>query len=119
MMDCRPIHAHNDDEFDHNEFDDQQTGVVTRIKPKLAEPPLYKVLMLNDDYTPMDFVVHALQNYFNKTHEEAEEIMLAVHHNGVGICGVFTRDIADTKAQLVVDLARANGHPLMCQIERD
>ncbi|MFK7866496.1 MAG: ATP-dependent Clp protease adapter ClpS [Alphaproteobacteria bacterium] len=98
---------------------DYQAGVIARIKPASTKPPLYKVLMLNDDYTPMDFVIHALQSCFNKPEEEAHAIMLSVHQNGMGLCGLFTKDIAETKTQLVIDLARAHGHPLMCQIERE
>ena len=97
----------------------QQSNVIARPKPVMARPPNYKVLMLNDDYTSMEFVVHALQQFFNKTYDEAETIMMQIHKNGVGVCGVYTYDIADTKAQMVIDLARANGHPLMCQIEKE
>ena len=94
------------------------TDVLAKSRPRLAKPPLFKVLMVNDDYTPMEFVVHALETYFDKSPEEAMQIMLSVHNKGVGICGVFTRDVADTKAHLVVDLARSHGHPLLCKIEQ-
>lgn len=96
-----------------------ETGVITRTKPKTRKPSLYKVLILNDDYTPMEFVVHILEQFFNKTREEATEIMLHVHQNGVGVCGVFTYEVAETKVTQVVDFARQNQHPLQCTMERD
>ena len=83
------------------------------------EKPLYKVIMLNDDYTPMEFVVLVLQEFFRKTQEEATEIMLQVHQRGVGVCGVYTYEIAETKATQVMDLARKNQHPLQVQIEKE
>lgn len=95
-----------------------QNGIMTHTRQETARPRLYKVLMLNDDYTPMEFVVHALQNFFDKNESEATEIMLNVHTQGVGICGVFTLDVADTKIRLVTELARSNGHPLMCSLEK-
>ena len=94
-------------------------GVATKARQKAKKPSMYKVLMLNDDYTPMEFVVHALQRFFNKTHEEAVRIMLHVHHKGVGICGVFTYEVAETKVNQVMDLARQHQHPLQCTIEKD
>ncbi len=97
---------------------DQDAGLsVQDAKPKLKKPPLYKVLLLNDDYTPMDFVVHVLELFFAMSHERATQIMLNVHIRGVGVCGVFTRDIAETKVAQVIDYARANEHPLMCTME--
>ena len=107
---------------DGDDFEDgngSETGVITRTKPKTRKPSLYKVLILNDDYTPMEFVVHILEQFFNKTREEATEIMLHVHQNGVGICGVFTYEVAETKVTQVVDFARQNQHPLQCTMERD
>lgn len=80
---------------------------------------MYKVLMLNDDYTPMEFVVHVLERFFSKGREEATEIMLQVHQRGVGICGVYTYEVAETKVALVMDLARQNQHPLQCTLERE
>jgi ATP-dependent Clp protease adaptor protein ClpS len=80
---------------------------------------MYKVLMLNDDYTPMEFVVHVLERFFGKNQDEATQIMLHVHQRGVGVCGVFTHELAETKATLVMDLARQNDHPLQCTIEMD
>ncbi len=99
--------------------DGAQTGLLTRTKPKTQKPSLYKVLLLNDDYTPMEFVVHVLQALFNKTTEEATRIMLHVHQNGVGICGVYTYEVAETKVVQVMDLARQNEHPLQCTMEKE
>lgn len=90
---------------------------VEEAKPKLSPPPLYKVLMLNDDYTPMDFVVEVLETFFAMDREKATRVMLTVHTEGRAVCGLFTRDIAETKAAQVVDYARENQHPLMCQVE--
>ena len=86
--------------------DDPQTGIVTRTKPKTKKPSLYKVLLLNDDYTPMEFVVHVLERFFGKDHEEATRIMLHVHQQGVGVCGVYTYEVAETKVTQVMELAR-------------
>ncbi|AFK63028.1 MAG: ATP-dependent Clp protease adapter ClpS [Advenella sp.] len=96
----------------------QQSGIVTEAqKAKLAPPPMYQVLLLNDDYTPMDFVVSVLQKIFSKTEEEATVIMLKVHHDGKGVCGVYTRDIAATKVATVAQYARSHQHPLQCVME--
>ena len=95
------------------------TGVVVESKPKTKKPSMYKVLMLNDDYTPMEFVVHVLEQFFSKNHEEATRIMLHVHRRGVGICGVYTYEIAETKVTQVVDYARRNQHPLQCTLEKE
>jgi len=91
---------------------------LQEAKPKVKRPPMYKVLLLNDDYTPMEFVVHILENIFSMGHDQATNIMLHVHTRGVGICGVFTRDIAETKVALVNQFARKNEHPLLCTMER-
>jgi ATP-dependent Clp protease adaptor protein ClpS len=96
-----------------------QTGVVVKTKPKTKKPSMYKVLMLNDDYTPMEFVVHVLERFFNKGQEEATKIMLHVHQRGVGICGVFTYEVAETKVNRVMDFARKHHHPLQCTLEKD
>ncbi len=96
-----------------------QTGVVTQTKPKTKKPSMYKVLMLNDDYTPMEFVVQVLQRFFNLQNEEAVRIMLHVHQRGVGICGVFTYEVAETKVTQVIDFARKNQHPLQCTLEKE
>lgn len=107
----------NDDDGDDNGR--PGTGVVTKTRPKTQKPSLYKVLMLNDDYTPMEFVVHVLERFFGKTREEATQIMLHVHTKGVGICGVYTYEVAETKVTQVMDLARKEGHPLQCTLERE
>ena len=95
------------------------TGVVTRTKPKTKKPSMYKVLMLNDDYTPMEFVVHILERFFGKNRQEATRIMLHVHRRGVGICGVYTYEVAETKVTQVMDFARQHQHPLQCTLEKD
>ena len=94
-------------------------GVVTSTKPKLQKPSMYRVLLLNDDYTPMEFVVYVLEAIFNKNREEATQIMLHVHQNGLGLCGVYTYEVAETKVAQVVDSARRNQHPLQCTMEKD
>ena len=100
-----------------NEVDD---GIaVEEAKPKLKKPPMYKVLILNDDYTPMDFVVHILEAFFNLPREKAANVMLNVHTKGKGVCGVYTRDVAETKVELVNDYSRQNQHPLLCTMETD
>ncbi len=96
-----------------------QTGVVTKTTPKTKKPPLYKVLLLNDDYTPMEFVVQVLERFFHKSRQEATTIMLHVHRRGVGICGIFTYEVAETKVNQVVDNARQNQHPLQCTMEKE
>ena len=95
------------------------TGVVTKPKPKTKRPSMYKVLLLNDDYTPMEFVVHVLEGFFNKSREEATQIMLMVHHKGVGVCGVYPYDVAETKVAQVIEFARRHQHPLQCTMEKD
>jgi len=94
------------------------TGVVVKSRPKPKQPSMYKVILLNDDYTPMDFVVHVLERFFNKPHEEATQIMLHVHRRGVGICGVYTFEVAETKVNQVVGYARRHQHPLQCTLEK-
>ena len=96
-----------------------KTGLVTKTRPKTKKPSLYKVLLLNDDYTPMEFVVHVLQKYFGKNREEAERIMLHVHQKGVGMCGVYTFEIAETKVTQVMDFSRSNNQPLQCTMEKE
>ena len=98
--------------------DERQTGVVVKSKPKTKKPSMYKVLLLNDDYTPMEFVVHVLERFFNKTREEATRVMLHVHQKGVGICGVYTFEVAETKVTQVMDFARKHQHPLQCVMEK-
>ncbi|RIJ08472.1 ATP-dependent Clp protease adapter ClpS [Pseudomonas sp. 91RF] len=102
------------------EYDDDSAGVaVQEAKPALQAPPMYKVVLFNDDYTPMDFVVEVLEVFFNLNRELATKVMLAVHTEGRAVCGVFTRDIAETKAMQVNQYARESQHPLLCEIEKD
>lgn len=96
-----------------------QTGLMLKSRPKTRKPSMYKVLLLNDDFTPMEFVVHVLERFFSKTREEATEIMLHVHRRGVGLCGVFTYEVAETKVTQVMDFARANEQPLQCTMEKE
>ena len=93
-------------------------AVITRTKPQTKKPNLYRVLLLNDDYTPMEFVVHVLERFFNKDREAATRIMLHVHHHGIGECGVFTYEVAETKVTQVMDFARKHQHPLQCVMEK-
>ena len=94
------------------------SAVITRTKPQTKKPSLYRVLILNDDYTPMEFVVHVLERFFNKDREAATRIMLHVHHHGIGECGVFTYEVAETKVTQVMDFARKHQHPLQCVMEK-
>ena len=110
MMAGEPGREDGDDEF--------ETGVVTRTRPKTKKPSNYKVLMLNDDYTPMEFVVLVLQRYFTMGIEDATRVMLQVHQQGVAVCGVFTYEVAETKVSQVIDFARENQHPLQCTLEK-
>lgn len=93
-------------------------GVATRTRPKTKEPAQYKVLMLNDDYTPMEFVVLCLQRFFRMSMEDATRVMLHVHQKGVGVCGLFTYEVAETKVAQVTDFARQHQHPLQCTLEK-
>ncbi|NBD29574.1 MAG: ATP-dependent Clp protease adapter ClpS [Alphaproteobacteria bacterium] len=99
--------------------DDDDVGVKVETRPKTKRPPLYKVLILNDDYTPMEFVVHVLERYFGMTHSQAVELMLTVHQKGVAVAGVFSHEIAETKVALVMDLAQRHQHPLQCTMEKE
>ncbi len=90
---------------------------VQEAKPKLKRPPLYSVVLLNDDYTPMEFVVHVLERFFSMERERAVRVMLQVHTQGKGVCGVFSREIAETKVAQVNDYSRENNHPLLCTME--
>jgi ATP-dependent Clp protease adaptor protein ClpS len=110
----------------HMSGDENRTGgpsspgvsVITKVKPRTKRPSLYRVLILNDDYTPMEFVVHVLERFFNKDVEAATKIMLHVHHHGIGECGIFTYEIAETKVTQVMDFARKHQHPLQCVMEK-
>jgi len=103
-------------EIRHNDDDGL---ALEEAKPKLKRPPQYKVLLLNDDFTPMEFVVHILEDFFSMNREKATQIMLNVHTKGMGVCGVYSRDIAETKVELVNSYARENQHPLKCVMEED
>src|SRR3990172_5153390 len=100
------------------EDDDSGTSVVTKTRPKTKRPSLYRVLLLNDDYTPMEFVVHVLERYFQKGREQATVIMLHVHRHGVGECGIYTYEVAETKVTQVMVFARKHQHPLQCAMEK-
>ena len=103
---------------DDNKFENNDSLIKTQFKEKLKKPSLYKVLILNDDYTPMEFVVYLLKSFFNKSNEEATKIMLHVHQNGIGVCGIFSYDIAETKVIQVLDTSIKNNHPLQCTMEK-
>jgi len=94
------------------------TAIVSKARPKTKRPNMYRVLLLNDDYTPMEFVVHVLERFFNKNREDATRVMLHVHQNGVGECGVYTYEVAETKVTQVMDFARRHQHPLQCVMEK-
>ncbi len=98
---------------------DRQTGILLKPRPKTKKPSMYKVLLLNDDYTPMEFVVLVLEKFFNKNRQESTDIMLHVHRRGVGLCGIFTYEVAETKVAQVMDFARANEQPLQCTMEKE
>ena len=100
------------------EIHDDDLGVITKVKPKLKKPNMYAVVLINDDYTPMEFVIYVLQTIFKKNYDEAKQVMLLVHNEGKGICGVFPLDIAETKANQVVEFSRINQHPLECKVEK-
>lgn len=107
-----------DNNDDKNGSGNTGTGIVTKTRPKTKKPSLYKVLLLNDDYTPMEFVVLCLQRFFRMTTEEATRVMFHVHQKGVGVCGVFSYEVAETKVSQVMDFARQNQHPLQCTLEK-
>ena len=104
---------------DKNNSSGPDTGDVTRARPATKKPSMYKVLLLNDDYTPMEFVVYVLERFFNKQSSDAAKIMLHVHQRGVGVCGVYSFEVAETKVTQVMDFARQNEHPLQCTLEKD
>ncbi len=112
----------SDDDWEESGEDDGkggQSGLSTKTLTRTKKPSLYRVLILNDDYTPMEFVVYVLERFFNKNREEATTIMLHVHQHGVGVCGVFTYEVAETKVAQVLDLARRSEHPLQCTMEKE
>lgn len=96
-----------------------ETELLTKTKPKTKRPPLYKVMLLNDDFTPMEFVVHVLERFFGLNHAQAFEIMLTVHKKGLAVVGVFSHEIAETKVTQVMDFARRHQHPLQCTMEKE
>lgn len=102
---------------DNEKVQNKDDLALQEAKPKIKRPPLYKVVLINDDYTPMEFVVHVLESFFKMNREKATRIMLQVHTRGKGVCGVFTRDIAETKVYQVNEYSRANQHPLLCAME--
>ena len=106
----------DDDNIKQGDAPEHGVAVKTRVNTK--KPSMYKVLMLNDDYTPMEFVIDVLESLYNKAHEEATQIMLHVHQKGVGTCGVYTYEIAETKVNQTMDLAQQHQHPLQCTIEK-
>ena len=101
-----------------NEIFEQDIGVITKEKPEVKKPNMYAVVLINDDYTPMEFVIYVLQTIFKKSYEEAKKIMLLVHNEGKGICGVYSLDIAETKANQVIEFSRVNQHPLECKVQK-
>ncbi|MCI5061088.1 MAG: ATP-dependent Clp protease adapter ClpS [Alphaproteobacteria bacterium] len=132
MMSLSPVRANEDQDLpgpgydggqggvgQENQENDPQTGLLLKPRPKTKKPAMYKVLLLNDDYTPMEFVIHILERFFSKTRQEATDIMLHVHRRGVGICGIFTYEVAETKVAQVMDFARANEQPLQCTMEKE
>ena len=112
-----PVHA-SDPRGPNGDDGRSGTAIITRTKTRTKRPSLYRVLLLNDDYTPMEFVVHVVEKFFNKSQEDAYQIMMHVHHNGVGECGVFTYEVAETKVTQVMDFARKHQHPLQCVMEK-
>ena len=111
------INMANEDQNNNNN-EDFQRGLLLDTKPKTKKPSMYNVLLLNDDYTPMEFVVMVLEKIFNKKQEEATQIMLHVHKNGFGVCGTFTYEVAESKCKSVMDMAKKNEHPLQCTMEK-
>ena len=107
------------EKFDNKDNDDEpQRGLLLDTKPKTKKPSMYNVILLNDDYTPMEFVVLVLEKFFNKKKEEATQIMIHVHKNGLGVCGTFTYEVAESKCMCVIDFAKKNEHPLQCTMEK-
>jgi len=113
MRVCTPTMSINDPFQD----DDEGDLAVFEAKPQLKKPPLYKVILLNDDFTPMDFVVEVLTDFFSMSYEKATQVMLQVHYEGVGVCGTYSKDVAETKVLLVNDYSRQHHHPLLCSME--
>lgn len=123
MTDEHTIRRHKDGvrlqarPIDNNEaFED---GLAVKVRPKTKKPAMYKVMLLNDDFTPMEFVVYVLERIFRVKRQDATEVMMKVHKNGVGIAGIYTYEVAETKVDQVMALARKNEHPLQCTMEKD
>ena len=108
----------NSDQNSNNDQNIAQRGLLLETKPQTKKPSMYNVLLMNDDYTPMEFVVMVLEKIFNKKSEEATQIMLHVHKNGIGVCGTFTYEVAESKCKAVMDEAKKNEHPLQCTMEK-
>ena len=106
-------------EKNNDSEDYSDTSVIAKDRPKVKRPPLYKVLLLNDDFTPMEFVVHVLEKFFAINHDNAVQIMLAVHKEGVAVVGIYSHEIAETKVTQVMDYSRKNQHPLQCTMEKE
>jgi ATP-dependent Clp protease adaptor protein ClpS len=115
---CAVYAAGEDDADDGHDDGESEIGIATKTRTKPKKPSQYKVLLLNDDYTPMEFVVAVLKRFFNMNMEEATQVMLHVHQKGVGVCGIFTYEVAETKVTQVMDAARENQHPLQCTLEK-
>ena len=108
----------NSNQNNNDNLDNTRRGLLLETKPKTKKPSMYNVLLMNDDYTPMEFVVMVLEKVFNKKSEEATQIMLHVHKKGIGVCGTFTYEVAESKCKAVMDLAKKNEHPLQCTMEK-
>jgi ATP-dependent Clp protease adaptor protein ClpS len=109
----------SDDDSSHEKQDTRRDGLLlAEPEVKTKRPPYFKVVLLNDDYTPMDFVVFVLKDIFHQSHEASISIMLDIHNKGAGVCGIYTRDVAETKAELVITMSRRNEYPLQCRVEK-
>lgn len=118
-FDSKPRNMGQSDDDDGIQRDDDLGAVVQESDPEVERPKMYKVLLLNDDFTPMEFVVHVLESYFGMPRHKATQVMLAVHTEGKGVCGVFTREVAETKVAQVNEYSRKNQHPLLCTMEAE
>lgn len=120
MTDLIPLYMTDEDGDDASDAGDNasERGVATKVRPKTKKPSMYRVLLMNDDYTPMEFVVSILMGIFKKSSEEATQIMLQVHQSGKGTCGIYTFEVAETKVTQVMDAAKRNQHPLQCTLEK-
>jgi ATP-dependent Clp protease adaptor protein ClpS len=114
------ITAASDDNGDSGKYQEVRHDGLLLAEPevKTKRPPHFKVVLLNDDYTPMDFVVFILKDIFHRSHEESISIMLEIHNKGAGVCGIYTRDVAETKAELVITMSRRSEYPLQCRVEK-